>query len=388
MGETAAASVEPARDGAAISWIRLSAIELPLNTAISDAKVLTGRQLPLTSVAMLTAEVQTGDGAEGFGYSYALRSGGPAQFAHAAELAPLLIGEDANDIARLWNKLLWSGISVGRAGVTTQAIAAFDIALWDRKARRAGLSLAKFLGAHRDSLRCYNTSGGYLQAPLEELLDNMSAARASGIGGIKMKVGQPDSNVDLKRVAAARELLGDGFPLMVDANQQWDRPTAKRMGKALDGFNLVFLEEPLASDDAEGHAMLARQVATPIASGEMLSSVGEHMRLIELGAVDYLQPDAPRIGGITPFLKLMAIADQFNLEITPHFVMEIHVHLMAAYPREPWVEHFEWFERIFNERLVIENGRMQVPTRPGLGVSLNARAKEWTKQQVAFGKKA
>ncbi|WP_319533197.1 mandelate racemase/muconate lactonizing enzyme family protein [uncultured Cohaesibacter sp.] len=385
--ESAESTAEENSDSA-ISWIRLSAIELPLAHTVSDAKVLTGRQLPLTSVSMLCAEVQTRDGHEGFGYGYTLRTGGSALFAMASDLAPLLIGEDANDIARLWDKLSWAAISVGRSGVSPQATGALDTALWDWKSKRAGLSLAKFLGCHRDSLRCYNTSGGYLQAPMEELLDNMAKAKDAGIGGLKMKVGQPDASLDIKRVEAARTRLGDDFPLMVDVNQQWDRPTAKRVGAALDAFNLTFLEEPLASDDAEGHAMLARTLKTPIATGEMLTSVAEHMRLIELRAVDYLQPDAPRIGGITPFLKLMAIADQFGLQITPHFVMEIHVHLMAAYPREPWVEHFEWFELLFNERLEIRNGRMMVPTRPGLGVSLNERAAGWTQQQAEFGKKA
>jgi L-alanine-DL-glutamate epimerase-like enolase superfamily enzyme len=126
-------------------------------------------------------------------------------------------------------------------------------------------------------------------------------------------------------------------------------------------------------------------IATPIATGEMLCSVAEHFNLMRLGAADYLQPDAPRVGGITPFLRIMALADQYGLEITPHFVMEIHVHLVAAYPREPWVEHFEWFEPLFNERLVIKDGRMLVPDRPGLGVSLSERAGGWTVQQQAFG---
>ncbi|MDR3536668.1 MAG: mandelate racemase/muconate lactonizing enzyme family protein [Acetobacteraceae bacterium] len=370
-----------------IAWIRLASIALPLAAPISDAKVLTGRQTPLTEVAVLCAEIQTAGGHTGFGYSYTLRTGGPAQFAHAQEIAPLLLGQNANDIARLWDKLLWASVSIGRSGLAPQAIAAFDVALWDLKAKRAGLPLAGLLGKHRNSLRCYNTSGGYLQAPLEQLLDNMAKARESGIGGLKMKIGQPDAAADIRRVTAARKLLGDDFPLMVDVNQQWDRPTAKRIGKTLDQFGLVFLEEPLASDDAEGHAALARQISTPIATGEMLCSVAEHFQLMRLGAADFLQPDAPRVGGITPFLKIMALADQYCLEITPHFVMEIHVHLVAAYPREPWVEHFEWFEPLFNERLVIKDGRMIVPDRPGIGVSLSERAAGWTVQECEVGRK-
>src|SRR5882672_5320787 len=152
-----------------IEWIQLSLVFLPLATPISDAKVLTGRQKPLTEIAFLFAEVQTREGHSGIGFSYSKRAGGPGQFAHAKEIAPNLVGEDPNDIARLWDKLVWAGASVGRSGLATQAIAAFDIALWDLKAKRAQLPLAKLLGAHRDAVRCYNTSGGFLQAPVEEV---------------------------------------------------------------------------------------------------------------------------------------------------------------------------------------------------------------------------
>ena len=155
-----------------IAWMRISSCYLPLATPISDAKVLTGRQKPMTEVAMLFVEVQTENGDEGIGLSYSKRAGGPGQFAHAKEIAPVLIGEDPSDIGRLWTKLCWAGASVGRSGLSTQAIAAFDVALYDLKARRAKLPLAKLLGAYRDSVACYNTSGGFLHTPLEQLLVN------------------------------------------------------------------------------------------------------------------------------------------------------------------------------------------------------------------------
>ena len=156
--------------GERISAVRLSSCYLPLANPISDAKVLTGRQKPMTEIAMLFAEVQTDSGHQGLGLSYAKRAGGPGQFAHAREIAPALIGEDPSDIAKLWNKLCWAGASVGRSGLSTQAIGAFDVALYDLKARRADLSLAKLLGSYRESVACYNTSGGFLHTPLEQLL--------------------------------------------------------------------------------------------------------------------------------------------------------------------------------------------------------------------------
>jgi L-alanine-DL-glutamate epimerase-like enolase superfamily enzyme len=206
-----------------------------------------------------------------------------------------------------------------------------------------------------------------------------------GIGGIKLKVGLPDSAEDLHRVAAVRAHIGWDVPLMVDANQQWDRATALRMGRQLEEFNLTWIEEPLDAYDFDGHAHLAQLLDTPIATGEMLTSVAEHTGLITANGCDIIQPDAPRVGGITPFLRLAALADERGLDLAPHFAMEIHLHLAAAYPREPWVEHFDWLDPLFNERLEIQHGRMLVPNRPGLGVTLSDQARAWTTDSVDYG---
>ena len=365
-----------------IRSVRLSSVVLPLPTAISDAKVLTGRQKPMTEVVLLFAEITSAQGLEGVGFSYSKRAGGPAQYAHAKEVAGLLIGEDPSDIPRLYERLLWAGASVGRSGLATQALAALDVALWDLKAKRADLPLAKLIGAHRDSVRTYNTSGGFLSAPLEEVRENAARSLSSGIGGIKIKVGHPDAAVDRARVQAVRETIGEDTPLMVDANQQWDRPTALRMGRWLEQFDLVWIEEPLDAYDVEGHRQLADALDTPIATGEMLASVAEHVRLIDARACDILQPDAPRVGGITQFLKLATLADHAGLQLAPHFAMEIHLHLAAAYPREPWVEHFDWLDPLFEERLETEDGRMLVPDRPGLGITLSGRCRALTADSV------
>ena len=368
-----------------IRHVKLSTARLPLSVPISDAKVFTGRQKPMTEVVFLFAEITTEQGHTGLGFSYSKRAGGPAQYAHAKEVAEGIIGEDPNDIGKIYTKLLWAGASVGRSGVATQALAAIDIALYDLKAKRAGLPLAKLLGSYRDSVQTYNTSGGFLNATLDEVKARATQSIDEGIGGIKIKVGLPDSKEDLRRVAGIREHIGWDVPLMVDANQQWDRATALRMGRQLEEFNLVWIEEPLDAYDFEGHAHLAQVLDTPIATGEMLASVAEHKGLISADGCDIIQPDAPRVGGITQFLRLAALADERGLGLAPHFAMEIHLHLAAAYPREPWVEHFDWLDPLFNERLETKNGRMMVPDRPGLGVTLSDQARAWTTETVEFG---
>ncbi|MFC9334229.1 mandelate racemase/muconate lactonizing enzyme family protein [Arthrobacter sp. NPDC057009] len=368
-----------------IRHVKLSTARLPLAVPISDAKVFTGRQKPMTEVVFLFAEITTEQGHTGLGFSYSKRAGGPAQYAHAKEVAEGIIGEDPNDIGKLYTKLLWAGASVGRSGVATQALAAIDIALYDLKAKRAGLPLAKLLGSYRDSVQTYNTSGGFLNATLDEVKARATQSIEEGIGGIKIKVGLPDTKEDLRRVAGIREHIGWDVPLMVDANQQWDRATALRMGRRLEEFNLIWIEEPLDAYDFDGHAHLAQVLDTPIATGEMLASVAEHKGLIAAGGCDIIQPDAPRVGGITQFLRLAALADERGLGLAPHFAMEIHLHLAAAYPREPWVEHFDWLDPLFNERLETKDGRMIVPDRPGLGVSLSDQARAWTTETVEFG---
>ena len=368
-----------------ISGIELRLVYLPLDTPTSDAKVLTGRQKPLTEVALLFATIRTTCGFQGLGFSYSKRAGGRGLFAHATEVAPELLGEDPNDIGRVWNKLLWAGASMGRSGMAIQAIAAFDVALWDLKAKRAQLPLAKLLGAHRDEVPCYNTSAGFLSTPLDELLRVARSLLDQGIGGLKIKIGSPDASGDLARVAAVREAIGDDVALMVDVNQQWDRRTARRMGRVLEPLDLVWIEEPLDAHDIHGHAVLTSLLDTPIASGEMLTSVTEHSSLIEAHAVDVLQPDAPRVGGISPFLRIAALADANGLVLAPHFAMELHVHLAAAYPGPCWVEHFDWLEPLFEERSTLRSGSIVVPGRAGLGLTLSGRAFDLTVETTALG---
>jgi len=364
------------RSGAAVTKVRCGLYRVPLAAPVSDAKVFTGRQSPLGDVDVLVVEIGTSEGIAGLGFSYSKRAGGPALFAHARQIAPLLVGEDPLDTGRLWEKLLWAAASVGRQGVSVQAVAAFDIALHDHKAKLAGLSLAKLLGSYRASVRCYDTGGGFLSSDIAAVIANAERSLARGIGGIKLKVGG-DAREDVSRVKAVRQALGDDVPLMVDANQQWDRAAARRMGRRLEEFDLVWIEEPLDAYDIDGHAALRAALDTPIASGEMLSAASDHRRFLEAGAVDVIQPDAPRIGGITPYRRVADLADELGVTVAPHFATQLHVHLAAAQPREGWVEWFDWLEPLFVERLELTEGRVTVPDRPGLGLTLGPRAAEF-----------
>jgi L-alanine-DL-glutamate epimerase-like enolase superfamily enzyme len=173
---------------------------------------------------------------------------------------------------------------------------------------------------------------------------------------------------------------------MVDANQQWDRQQATRACRALEEFDLTWIEEPLDAHDFEGHGLLAERFDTAIATGEMLTSFDEHAQLVQAG-IDFIQPDAPRVGGITPFLKIMASGRIPPLQAGPALRDgDPPAPGRGLWPIEPWLEHFEWLGPLFNEQLQLKDGRMWVPDRPGLGFSLSEQAIAWRREVAAFGK--
>ncbi|MGB3439361.1 MAG: mandelate racemase/muconate lactonizing enzyme family protein [Actinophytocola sp.] len=357
---------------------------LPLSSPINGENAAIGRRPPVTEVAFLFAELGTTDGHAGLGFSYATRAGGPGLYAHGKEIVPLLLGEDPNDIGRVREKLLAAGSSVGRTGLAAQAIGAVDVGLWDLKAKRANLSLAKLLGSHRDAVSCYTTSGGSLSVPIEQVIDNAKRSLELGVGGIGIAVGARDSARDVERVRAVREALGDDVPLIADADQRWQRVQASRTGHRLDEFSLLWLAEPLDAHDTKGHAALNAALATPIATGSALTGVDEHWQLISHDAADIVRPDAAMVGGITPFLRVAALADQHHLMLAPHFATELHVHLAAAYPGEAWVGHVDWLAPLFNEKVTVANGAVLVPDRPGIGFTLSERSRVWTTDRIEF----
>ena len=301
-----------------IRHVKLSTARLPLAVPISDAKVLhrtpeahdRGR-LPLRrdhhrSRATAASASATPSAPAG-------RPSTPTPRKSPKDI----IGEDPNDIGKLYTKLLWAGASVGRSGVATQALAAIDIALYDLKAKRAGLPLAKFLGSYRDSVQTYNTSGGFLNASLDEVKARATSPWTKASAASRSR----SACRTAERTCAASPASAS---TSAGTCRSWSTPTSSgtapppcAWAAELEEFNLVWIEEPLDAYDFEGHAHLARVLDTPIATGEMLASVAEHKGLINANGCDIIQPDAPRVGGITQFLRLAALADERGLEPGP-----------------------------------------------------------------------
>jgi L-alanine-DL-glutamate epimerase-like enolase superfamily enzyme len=319
-----------------------------------------------------TVRVRDADGAEGVGYTYTVgRNGGAIDATLARELPGLVQGEDADLIEHLWQKVWWALHYGGRGGPTVLAISAFDTALWDLKARRAGLPLWKLLGGHDPKVPCY--AGGIdLLLPLDALLRQTDGNLEKGFRAIKMKVGRPKLAEDVARVGAMRKHLGDGFPLMVDANMKWTADQAIRAARAFQPLDPVWLEEPVVPDDMEGQARVVRDGGLPVASGENLHTLWEFKRLIACGGVTYPEPDVTTCGGVTPFMKIAHLAEAFGLPVTTHGAHDVTVHLLAACPNRSYLEaHGFGLDRYIAEPLRVEEGFAVAPDRPGHGIAFD-----------------
>jgi L-alanine-DL-glutamate epimerase-like enolase superfamily enzyme len=345
---------------------------VPLPTVLTDST-----HGEMRAFELITVRVRDADGAEGSGYTFTVGRNGAAVHATVErDMADLLLGEDADLTERLWHKLWWATHYGGRGGPTVLALSAVDMALWDLKARRHGVPLWRLLGGHDPKVPCY--AGGIdLELPLDDLLRQTDGNLEKGFRAIKMKVGRPKLAEDVARVAAMRQHLGDGFPLMADANMRWTVDQAIRAARHLQPFDLTWLEEPIQPDDVAGHARVVAEGGLPIAAGENLRTLWDFKQLIATGGVTYPEPDVTNCGGVTPFMKIAHLAEAFGLPVTSHGAHDVTVQLLAACPNRSYLEaHGFGLDKYVREPLRIEEGFAIAPERPGHGVDFDWRALE------------
>jgi len=359
---------------------RITSIEpgfyrIPLPTVLTDSMHGEMRDFELNTV-----RIRDSDGAEGVGYTFTVgRNGAAIDTILARELPEIMDGEEADEIERLWHMAWWALHYGGRGGPTVLALSAFDMALWDLKAKRANLPLWKALGGFDAKVPCY--AGGIdLDLPLDKLLRQTDDNLGKGFRAIKMKVGRANLFEDVERVKAMREHLGAGFPLMADANMKWGVDGAIRAARALQPYDLTWLEEPTIPDDPAGHARIVREGGLPIAAGENLRTLWEFKLYVAGGAVTYPEPDVTNCGGVTPFMKIAHLAEAFNLPVTSHGAHDVTVHLLAACPNRSYLEaHGFGLERYIAEPLTIQDGFALAPDRPGHGIAFDWKGLETIK---------
>ncbi|TDB86218.1 mandelate racemase/muconate lactonizing enzyme family protein [Actinomadura sp. KC216] len=321
-----------------------------------------------TQVDLLLVTVTDDAGASGTGFTYALTGGIEAVHALTTGLVRgLVVGTRIDHWPSTWQEVWSKTHRLGR-GIALPALSAADIAVWDLRARRAGEPLYRFLGAHRDRVPIYGSGRATHAMSVDELIEGSKAYVSEGYDAIKLRVGARPAAEDVERVAAVRAALGDRIRIMVDCNERLDLPTALWLGRRLADLGVYWMEEPLASDDVAGHAQLAERAGLPIAVGEHLLGRFEFADYLRAGAASVLQPDVPLTGGVTEWLRISAIAEPFGAVLAPHFLPELHVHLAAAVPNCPTVEHFPLIDDVLTETVAIGGGHATPPDRPGHGI--------------------
>jgi L-alanine-DL-glutamate epimerase-like enolase superfamily enzyme len=295
--------------------------------------------------------------------------------------APLLMGEVAHDVQRLWAKLCYFPPAqwVGRSGITRLALSAVDIALWDLKAKAAELPLWRFLGGDGlKKIEPYNTDGGWLNWTVEELVADAKRLTDDGYPGVKIKIGSADPNRDLERIAAVRNAIGPRSKLMVDANGKWDLPTAIQLGRKFKDYDVFWFEEPLWYDDLYGHTTLAQTIDTPIALGEQLYTLDDFRNFALARAVHFVQADAVRLGGVTEWWQVADFALAHHLPVAPHIgdMMQVHLHLAIAHQACKLMEYIPWTRDCFTEPATVRDGVFVTPQQPGAGTTLRATTLE------------
>jgi len=316
----------------------------------------------------ILVELETDAGAVGVGYCFAFGAHrARALQALVEDLAPLYRGQDPRSARGLF-EAAWRAINfLGHAGPAVMALGALDTACWDLAAQAAGVPLWRYLGATRTRVPCYASSGLWLDAEVDTLVREAEAFVAAGHRAVKMRLGRAPAE-DLERVRRVREALPPDVALLADANQGWDEITALRVGRALEPFQLFWLEEPLPYEDVAGYARLAAALDTPIAAGETeYGSLGMR-RLLEARAVDVLMPDLQRLGGVTGFLKAAALAEAFHVPLASHLFPEVSAHVLAAAPTTLILEHMDWHAPLFEAPLRVVDGAALLPEAPGIGL--------------------
>jgi L-alanine-DL-glutamate epimerase-like enolase superfamily enzyme len=347
---------------ASIDTVSVSAFSMPTDLPEADGTFEWQRTV------LVTVEL-TGGGERGFGYTYADEA--TAKVVESS-LAEVVLGADAFAIPALRAAMRRKVRNIGSRGVAAMAISALDTALWDLKARVLGVPLLALLGARRETVAAYG-SGGFTSYSVEQLERQLAGWAKQGLRRVKMKVGS-DATSDPERVSAARGAIGDEVELFVDANGAYSRKLALALAEQFAEQHVSWFEEPVSSDDLAGLRLLRDRApaAMDIAAGEYGYDSAYFARMLGEGAVDVLQADATRCGGVSGFLEAATLADTAGLPLSAHCAPSLHGVLGCACERVRHVEYFHDHARIegdwFDGGLTPQAGEL-VPdrTRPGLG---------------------
>ena len=288
-----------------------------------------------------------------------------------------ILGQDPLNNERLW-QMTYVPKFIGRRGTSCKTVSAIDIALWDIKAKAAGMPLYRLLGGTREKVPCYVAGGYYAQGKgIRELQAEMEQYLSWGVHAVKMKVGGVSMEEDRARVKAVREVIGPETTLMLDANCAYKFFEAIRFSHMVEEFDPYWFEEPVDADDYDGYRKVAAKSNIPIACGENEVTRFGFRDLISTGAVSILNPDAASLGGVTEFMKVASYADANGIILSPHGQQQLHIHLDCAVPNVNFAEFYppqydaKVYEAFQNPVVFNSDGTVSPSQAPGAGLDIN-----------------
>lgn len=325
-------------------------------------------------------KLRTDDGIEGIGITF---YGGKltATLKKAVEeLAQITIGEDPLMIERIAAKFkAATGDPTGSQGIFTLACSAIDIALWDIKGKSLNVPLWKLIGGYRNKVPTY--ASGSLRRGLtdEQAQEAASTLLSKGFKEMKTQMALPGGSTpedEVRRIKVIRDVIGPNIKLMCDINQLWSPEEAIKIGERAEGVGLFWLEDVTRADDYDGLARVTAALNTPTAGGEYLYGIMPFHLMIKNHSVDIIMVDIVRVGGVSQWMKVAAMAEAANLPIVSHVMPEILGHLVAASSNGLTVEYMPWMLELYNETPVVKDGYLHLTDKPGLGLEVNEKALE------------
>ena len=323
----------------------------------------------IKAVPLLLVDLLNEDGVMGRSYAFCYRpSGAVAMSAHLAEAVDLLKGKDTTpfDAMQILSRRF---ALLGVTGVVRMALSLLDMAMWDAMAQKQRVPLSSLLGSCPKPIRAYDSRGLGLMEP-DRLAKEVQTLLEGGLRAIKLRLGYPSLSEDLAALnAVRRSSSADGVEIMVDYNQALTSTEAILRGRALEKEGIYWLEEPIAHEDYEASAALARELKVPVQIGENFNGPEGLLRAIVARASDYVMPDVARIGGVTGWLQAAGIAAAHGIEMSSHLMPEVSAHLLCATPTAHWLEYVDWADAIVEEPLKIRDGMALTSERTGSGIA-------------------